>query len=763
MAGWEAGVSAPFARAQQPAAQSASAADTTGTTIKAEARLVLVDTIVTDKKGNYLGDLSEKDFRVWEDDKEQAIRSFSFEAKAGPGAPEQRHYLVLFFDNATMDMGDQIRARAAAAKFIAANAGPNRLMAIVEFTGAAHVIQNFTADAARLQKVVAGVKTSNVDPNAQPVEVASLGAPSLFTGEADFGQRSVLLALRNMAKNLSNVPGRKSLVFLTSGFPVSLEIMSELTATIATCNKANVAVYPIDVRGLIVGGPSAASGGPGARLRYPAVGHSAALQTATFHPGGSGTGTPYGGANLVYVQHGGGGGGGVGGGGGGGHGGGGGTGGGGTSGGGGHGGGTTGGTGGGGRGGGVGSPTSNGYNNNYNYNYLNSPQARLIIPQPPVDAMANQQILYQLAGGTGGFVIVNTNDLLSGLEKIAREQTQYYILGYSPAVSAEGTCHIIKVKVTVSGAIVRSRSGYCNVRPVDLLAGKPIEKELEGRATGSQAGNVAATMLLPYVYTSGNTARVDLAMEIPTAAIQFSKEKGKQHAEINVLGIASKADGSVAARFSDTVTFDFEGKKQVEEFQKRPFHYENQFGIGSGQYTLKVAFSSGGESYGKIEAPLVVDPYDVKQFSLSGLVLSREVRRSEDMAAGLQDSLLSDHTALMVMGMQIVPTGSNRFSKTDFALLYAEIYEPLQVNPPASPLEVSVSYVVVDRKNGQKPIDSMNPIDLKSLAKPGNLVIPVGFKIPADKLPPGSYRAEMQAIDNAGHSSPLRAVEFEVE
>ena len=48
-------------------------------------------------------------------------------------------------------------------------------------------------------------------------------------------------------------------------------------------------------------------------------------------------------------------------------------------------------------------------------------------------ADANQSALYMLAEGTGGFVIVNTNDLLGGMEKIAREQNQYYIIGFSPA------------------------------------------------------------------------------------------------------------------------------------------------------------------------------------------------------------------------------------------------------------------------------------------------------------------------------------------
>ena len=78
-----------------------------------------------------------------------------------------------------------------------------------------------------------------------------------------------------------------------------------------------------------------------------------------------------------------------------------------------------------------------------------------------------------LASGTGGFPILNSNDLLAGLQKIAKEQDQYYLLGYAPTDSAEGSCHTLKVKVERSGETVRARSGYCNVKPADVLAETP--------------------------------------------------------------------------------------------------------------------------------------------------------------------------------------------------------------------------------------------------------------------------------------------------
>src|SRR5713101_192367 len=133
--------------------------------IHVETREVLVDAVVTDKKGNYIRDLAQKDFKVWEDGKEQSVTSFSFEESTGSPSNSKPHYMVLFFDNSTMNTGDQVQARAAAAKFIDANAGPDRLMAIADFGGSVRISQNFTADEVRLKQVVRGLKGSVVSPN----------------------------------------------------------------------------------------------------------------------------------------------------------------------------------------------------------------------------------------------------------------------------------------------------------------------------------------------------------------------------------------------------------------------------------------------------------------------------------------------------------------------------------------------------------------------------------------------------------------------
>jgi hypothetical protein len=307
--------------------------------------------------------------------------------------------------------------------------------------------------------------------------------------------------------------------------------------------------------------------------------------------------------------------------------------------------------------------------------------------------------------------------------------------------------------------VVRARSGYCNAKPLDLLAGNPIEKDLEKRVTGSEAGNIQASMQLPYFYTAPETARVNVAIEMPLSTVKFEKKKGKLRTAVNVLGIAYLPDGGVGARFSDTVNLEFANKKELEEFSAKPFHYENQFEIASGKYTLKVAFSAGSESYGRLESPLAVDPYDGNKFSLSSVALSNTIHRVDEMDTSLTAQLLEDRKPLVVLGNQITPSGSNRFKKTDVVGLYTEIYAPLLASakePPAVGLQMRI----VERSTGQQKSDS----GFMRVPTPqaGNPVVPVGLRVPVDTLDSGSYRLEIKAIDEKGNASPVRSADVEV-
>src|SRR5260370_2007891 len=65
------------------------------------------------------------------------------------------------------------------------------------------------------------------------------------------------------------------------------------------------------------------------------------------------------------------------------------------------------------------------------YDPLNN-RSRILIPKFPDSAATNQQLLYMLARGTGGFLIAHTNDPLTRMENNGNELNAHYLTHATP-------------------------------------------------------------------------------------------------------------------------------------------------------------------------------------------------------------------------------------------------------------------------------------------------------------------------------------------
>lgn len=232
--------------------------------IRSESNVVLVDVIVTDKRGHYFKDLNQKDFHVFEDGKEQPVTSLSHQADIQRSSPEHQQYMVLFFDNMTMEPQVQMLERDAAAKFVEAKASPNHMMAVMDYGGGLRLDQDFTSNRELLKNVVSKIKFGSFEINPDAATLSGLGAYAAQQ-EADFALRGLLGTLRDVAKMLGKAPGRKTMIFFSAGFdfpPAAFASrQSDFQDAIDALNKANV--YPVDSAGLAV---PVGRGAPGATL-----------------------------------------------------------------------------------------------------------------------------------------------------------------------------------------------------------------------------------------------------------------------------------------------------------------------------------------------------------------------------------------------------------------------------------------------------------------------------------------------------------------
>jgi VWFA-related protein len=301
-------------------------------TIRANTRLVFVDVVVTDKKGQPITGLKADDFTLEENGKKQKVSVFvppgaTNGAQRGPVPPgifsnRPEHVgpagipTVLLLDAANSPFKDQAYGRLQMLKYVVEQGQGGHPMAVLTLTDQLRVLQQFTSDPAVLVTAIKNLTPQEpiLQPGAPPPESHSISTGNLRNGGATSSviataaarqfadiaigynlERRTLItvqAMKALSRILGGLPGRKNVVWLTANFPFDLipenrDISDEELATAlphmgsqavsvrsagaaaaeqrqlygqeikeaeSQLATANVAIYPVDLRGIMASG-----------------------------------------------------------------------------------------------------------------------------------------------------------------------------------------------------------------------------------------------------------------------------------------------------------------------------------------------------------------------------------------------------------------------------------------------------------------------------------------------------------------------------
>jgi VWFA-related protein len=377
-----------------------------------------------------------------------------------------------------------------------------------------------------------------------------------------------------------------------------------------------------------------------------------------------------------------------------------------------------------------------------------------------VQSMASQSTRgSQLSDETGGAAFGFSAALSDQLAGVAREQDEYYRVAYTPPAAKEGSCHAIKIAMNTRGLTARARNEYCTEKPVDVVAGKIAGQALEARAASAGAGTMSVAMQLPYFYTGANRASVRLSAEIVPARMKFEKDKNGLHGQLDIVATVLRPDGGTAARFADTVDIDQDSQASADQFTRTPYHYEHQFTVAAGTYTVQMAIGAGPSAVGKVEMPLKVDAWSAASLGMGGIAFSTGVRAA-DSADPAPGPVLEGRGPLMAGGKQFVPAAANKFTRSAPLYFYTEIYDAALAgaNPPA----LEMQYRILDGKTGEARAESAMA-GIGSYVRPGNPVVPFATRLQLAQLPAGSYRLEVRTQAAGSQEIAVRTIDFELE
>jgi VWFA-related protein len=261
-------------------------------TLRTRARLVLLDVVVTDGRGQPVKGLKQSDFTLLEDGTPQALSSFQ---EHHPISPEEaakaatmvklppNHFTnydpvknesagtVFLLDALDTPVEAQMYLREQMIAYMKTVPAGSKI-AIFQLDTQLHMIQEFTSDPEVLRQVVNSKRN-------QPVLSPLLGGPSA-PGYVRERLRQQILSegMQLLARYLAPFPGRKNLIWFTGRVPVPVygpgfnvpfpdmtSFIDDFSKTTDVLTLSRIAVYPIDSRGLQTDPAFSAANGGGRR------------------------------------------------------------------------------------------------------------------------------------------------------------------------------------------------------------------------------------------------------------------------------------------------------------------------------------------------------------------------------------------------------------------------------------------------------------------------------------------------------------------
>jgi VWFA-related protein len=266
------------------------AQDRPDTVIRTTTRLVQIRMMAQDSSGKPVTDLRKEELQLQDDRKPQPIAFLTAEGGASQvgastpanssAAPAAAEYAVILIDWLNPSYRDRVIDRELVYKLLR-NLHPRQQIALYVLGKPSRLLHRFTSDTGDLLQTLADTPMDPEDAY-DPVPVGFTEPRyktwSTLTTEEKIYRFNVKIldtfeTLNKLADGLGRVPGRKDLVWVSSGFPLvvdghavagampgEIEYPENMQETVAKLNRADIAVYTVDARGLVADGRYGDSG-----------------------------------------------------------------------------------------------------------------------------------------------------------------------------------------------------------------------------------------------------------------------------------------------------------------------------------------------------------------------------------------------------------------------------------------------------------------------------------------------------------------------
>ena len=364
--------------------------------------------------------------------------------------------------------------------------------------------------------------------------------------------------------------------------------------------------------------------------------------------------------------------------------------------------------------------------------------------------IGRQQDLSGLAEATGGFSIINTSNFDDAFSRVVRENSTYYVLGFSTATSrTDGRFHSVEIRVKRPGLTVRSRGGYLaplyRKTPIITRASTIAPAVADALQSPISVSGVPMRMFAAPYKGPDKLARIAVAVEFGVDGLGLVAKQGRLVGDLTLALRPTTADGKllegqrhemVLALKPDTFALT----------QARGVRVLTAMALAPGRYQIRAA---GGPSVGRagsVTYELEIPNFAKDPLALSGITLTSSTARN---------TVTVWPSAKPLDGILPGPfTAAREFNADETVTLYAEVYENGKRSPHTVDFKAELRSAegrVVSRFHQQRSVNA-NGTGILGFVAPIRLL----------NTDPGTYAIRVEAVSSATKTPVVKEIPIRV-
>jgi VWFA-related protein len=164
-------------------------------------------------------------------------------------------------------------------------------------------------------------------------------------------------------------------------------------------------------------------------------------------------------------------------------------------------------------------------------------------------ALANMDVLEELAGDTGGAFFHDNNDFVGGLKLVATQPEYIYVLGFAPQnLKLDGSYHKLKIVLkNGSGLEMQGRRGYFERNHLENPADEAKEELKEAFFSRDEMRELPVELNTQFFRTGDSKARLSILARIDVKHLHFRKADGRNDNTLTVVGGVFDRNGNFIA------------------------------------------------------------------------------------------------------------------------------------------------------------------------------------------------------------------------